>query len=112
MTAPKQPQDRLAKAVQPDAKPEGWELLKPFSEVPAWDQADLIEAFKPLMAAGEGGNNTSLLNLDMRAVGTVARLVHERFAVDPAALQAFTSGPGGLERMLQLASAYLEQLGE
>jgi hypothetical protein len=106
----KKPQDRQAKAT-PDEKPAGWDLLKPFSEVPAWDQADLIEAFKPLMAAG-GSESVNLLDLDMRAVGSVARLVHERFAVDPAALQAFTSGPGGLERMLQLASAYLEQLGE
>lgn len=119
MPATKKPQDRLAPS-QPAANtaeqehPEGWELLKPYDEVPVWEQLELVEIVKPLIPKGvEPGQSVELdLNsIDLSIIGNLAKKLQD-FAVDPGAYLSFVSGPQGLTHAMDLGIAYAMQLGE
>ena len=111
MTEPRKPQDHKAKAV-PDKKPDGWELLKPFADVPVWDQTDLIAIVQPLMASErKEGEEVDMASFDLRLIGELAKRLKD-FAVDEDAYVRFVSGPGALERAMNLGMAYVELLGE
>jgi hypothetical protein len=114
-TTPKKPQDHLPKGGDPDEKPAGWELLKPFDQVPVWDQTELIEIVKPILKDGqdEGSDEKGIdiQNFDVRIVGELAKKLQD-FALDRDAFLAFVSGPGALERAISLGVAYSMQLGE
>lgn len=114
------PQDHQPKGT-PEEKPDGWELLKPFDEVPAWDQADLIAIVQPLMnqrsnTGGESDGDDTGLSLDLksfdfRIVGLLTKKLCD-FAVDEDALITFMSGKDAIARSLELAMWYVGQLGE
>lgn len=124
-TARRAPQDHLQPKGSPEEKPEGWQLLKPFDEVPAWDQADLIAIVQPLMqqralpASGEAGapaGDAASLSLDMKSfdfqiVGHLTRKLCD-FAVERDELIKFMSGKDALSRSIELAMWYVGQLGE
>lgn len=110
MTEPKKPQDRLAKT-ESAAKPEGWDLLKPFDQVAVWDQAELLEIVKPLMSDSEESADLNLMTFDVRIVGDLARKLAD-LAVDREAYTAFVSGPDALERAVNLGIVYAAQLGK
>jgi hypothetical protein len=119
MTEPRKPQDRKPKAPasasEPD-HPDGWDLLRPFSEVPVWDQTELLEIVKPMMAdaRAEGSAEDQAMSFDTRIVGQVARMLGERFVVTGRESEylTFVSGDGALERAVNLGIAYAAQLGE
>ena len=117
---PRTPQDRKPKATPPSpaAHPEGWDLLKPFDQVPVWDQTELLEIVKPLMSDAEtvdetddAGQRQRMMTFDTRLVGTLAKRLVD-FAVDKDAYLAFVSGPGALERAIRLGVAYVDLMGE
>ena len=118
-TAPRKPQDRKQKTVAgPAEHPEGWDLLKPFDQVPVWDQTELLEIVKPLMGDAEPGTeedgkgqSIDLMTFDTRIVGVLARKLAD-MAVDRDVYLAFVSGPGALVRAVNLGVAYAGQLGE
>jgi hypothetical protein len=111
MTEPRKPADHKAKA-EPAAKPEGWDLLLSFDRVPVWDQAELLEIVKPLMASSEeDAEGLDLMSFDVRIVGQLARKLSD-LAVDKGAYTAFVSGPDALERAVNLGIAYAAQLGK
>lgn len=115
MVEPKVPQDRKPKAVPKEPEhPVGWDLLKPFSEVPVWDQAELMEIIKPLTATAEdeGSDEERALSFDTRVVGQLAKWLLEYATVDGVALTKVFSGRGALERAIRLGVAYAEELGE
>lgn len=111
----KQPQDHQPKSDSEDAKPAGWELLKPFDQVPVWDQTELIAIVQPLLASqeanDEGKVDFDLATFDVRVVGHLAQKLQE-YATDPDAYLQFVSGPGALVRAMELGIAYATQLGE
>lgn len=116
MTAPKKPQDHLpaktADAEEP--KPEGWDLMKPFDQVPVWDQVDLIEIVKPLIPndAKDGERvEIDLQNVDLRIIGELAKRLQD-FALDRESYLTFMSGPDALNHAVTLGIAYAMQLGE
>jgi hypothetical protein len=113
MTERRAPQDRLAKQAGTDEKPEGWELLKAPSDVPGWDQAEFLAVIQPLADAQDPKGNIAFSSDVLRIVAEVGVLVFERFAKDPEAFQALTSGGmPGLTRMVNVCFWYAELLGK
>lgn len=112
---PKQPQDHLppkAAATDPP-KPAGWELLKPFDQVPVWEQTDLIALVQPLIpdSTDEAEVELDLKSIDLSIIGELAKRLQD-YAVDKDAYIRFVSGPGALDRAIDLGMAYAIQLGE
>lgn len=111
MTERKTPQDRQPKQAA-DVKPDGWDLLLPFDKVPVWDQAELLEIVKPLMASSEEDEKSlDLMTFDVRIVGDLAKKLAD-LAVDRGEYTSFVSGPDALERAVNLGIAYAAQLGK
>lgn len=131
--APKKPTDRKpkgekAKAVTRPEETPGWELLKPFSEVPVWDQMPLVqlldnvisdstrELTKAEYAALTPEERKELKegkaqSVDLNMFGQLAKSLIE-FAVDKEAYTKFCSGSGAMERSMTLAMAWVGQMGE
>lgn len=130
--APKKPADRQAKEIEtrPEDTP-GWELMKPFSEIPVWDQMPLMAMLHDAMDDSEIDrlSNEEFANLtpeerkakieeagetrnfDIRILGNLAFEL-KKFAVDEEAYTKFCSGSGAMERSLNLAMAWVGQMGE
>ena len=109
MTEPKKPQDHRPKAAE-DEHPEGWDLLKPFEKIPAWDQMDLIAAVAPMNNVVSGKWKETDPQA-LRAMADVARALIP-CVLDEDAYVAFSSGHGGIARAVNLAMAFAAQLGE
>jgi hypothetical protein len=133
-TAPKKPADRKKKVVEePKLLPEetpGWDLMKPLDEIPVWDQTSLIallqDAFEDsekksdeeidamskeeweLHQAKRGANERSF---DVNIIGQLAQAIMP-YALDEAAYLKFVSGAGAMERAMNLAMAWVGQMGE
>lgn len=116
-TAPKKPQDRQPKA-EPVVKPEdtpGFDLLRPFDEIPVWEQTPLIALLAELYdkfgddARAEG--ESLAINDQLEVVGRLAKLLLE-YAVDPIEFTKFASGRNALDRVTNLAMAWIGDLGE
>jgi hypothetical protein len=106
----KTPQDHKSPAS--DVKPEGWDLLLPFDQVAVWDQTELLEIVKPLMASSEeDGEGLDLMSFDVKIIGQLARKLAD-LAVDRGVYTTFVSGPDALERAVNLGIAYAAQLGK
>jgi hypothetical protein len=113
-TPPKAPQDRKPKAapVEEPLSPEevpGWELMKPMSEIPVWEQTPLIailqSAFEDTKEEGEAQS------FDINLIGELAKEMSAH-AVDAEAYRKFVSGAGAMERAMNLAMAWVGQMGE
>lgn len=89
---------------------DGHELLKPFKTVKGSDQLRLLGKLKSLGVTE--GDGTNALDLELDALADFIDWVAERFALDVAKFEAFTSGQDGYERALNLAIAYAGALGE
>ncbi len=112
MTERKIPQDRLPKQTSTDEKPEGWDLLKAPADVPGWDQAEFLAVIQPLADMTVDGK-IDFSSSVLRIVAEVGVLVYERFAKDPSAFQALSSGGmPGLTKMIELCFWYAELLGK
>lgn len=136
-TAPKKPTDRLPKAAEeaplsPEETP-GWELMKPMDEIPVWDQMPLIEllqnAFKDSDAADKKSDaeidamskeewdlyqeklNSKDRSFDVTIIGTLAKAIMP-YAKDEAEYTKFASGAGAMQRVMNLAMAWVGQMGE
>lgn len=108
-TAPKAPQDRKPKALKADVtKTPGWELMKPFSDIPVWDQTPLISL---VYSATSESDREDGETFSVAIVGEIAKALLA-FAVDPDEYTKFVSGPGALERAMTLAMAWVGQMGE
>ena len=94
-----------------ESKPDGWDLLKPFDQIPVWDQTDLLETVKPLIAAAESKGGLDLANTDLRVIGDAAKQLRQS-AVDDDAFMEFASGSKALNRIIDLAVWFVGQLGE
>lgn len=133
--APKKPSDRKPKgadkiATRPEETP-GWDLLRPFDEIPVWEQMPLIAMLHEAMDDSEIDEMTKeeFANLtpeerkekleaqgetrdfDIRIIGQLA-LELKNFAIDEDAYTKFCSGSGAMERALNLAMAWVGQMGE
>lgn len=132
--AAKKPTDRKPKgaakakaATRPEETP-GWELLRPFSEVPVWEQMPLVqlldnvisdstrELSKAEYAALSPEERKALKegksqSVDLNMFGQLAKALIE-FAVDKEAYTKFCSGSGAMERSMTLAMAWVGQMGE
>jgi hypothetical protein len=137
MPTPKKPADKQPKTVQkPKIAPEevpGWDLMRPLEEIPAWEQTDLVAILQEAMDDGEPEIDTSLLegltpnqrikkeaelkqaarskSFDVRIIGTLAKQLKE-YAKDPEEYTKFVSGSGAMERAMNLAMAWVGQMGE
>lgn len=135
---PKAPQDHQPKA-EPKARPEdtpGWNLMKPMSDIPVWDQIPLIQQLSVLQdesdeaslkdkerakkAAGdswdeeaydEAEHATSMRSFDLSLIGDMIKKLRE-CAVDADAFTKFVSGAGAMDRAMNLAFAWVGQMGE
>lgn len=132
-TTPKVPSDRKVKAAEEKVatrveETPGWELLKDFQEVPIWDQMPLIQLLNDAMGDAtvelskeefaaltpqerkemQEGKRSSF---DMTILGDLAKKLMD-FAKDPAEYTKFCSGSGAMERSLNLAMAWVGQMGE
>lgn len=130
-SAPKKPSDRKPKVAATPQETPGWHLMKPMDEIPVWDQMPLIamlhdalddseidemsteefanltpeERKEKIDAAGESRN------FDIRILGQLAFEL-KKFARDEEEYIKFCSGSGALERSLNLAMAWVGQMGE
>lgn len=113
-TAPKAPQDRKPKAAAVETfAPEdtlGWELMKPMGEIPVWEQTPLVALMQTAFedSSKEDGEESSF-SIDL--IGQLAKALIP-YAVDEAAYVKFVSGAGAMERAMNLAMAWVGQMGE
>lgn len=94
---------------------EGHELLKPISQVKGSDQTRLMGRLQTLGLFDSGdkeGEGVELDTLDLEAVADLIDYVSEKFAVDSAKFDEFTTGPRGYERAMSLAIGYAGELGK
>lgn len=136
-TAPKAPQDHKEKGEDVPRRPEdtpGFDLLVPFSEVPVWDQVPLIqlldeaidrsdtekmspEEFAALTVEereaikAEEAEKGEKRNFDLSVISTLTLKLRE-FAVNEAEYTKFCSGSGAMQRSMDLAMAWVGQMGE
>lgn len=108
----KTPADRKPKAVEVEeiTNPEdvpGWNLLKPMSEIPVWEQTPLIALMQDAFESSEQDGSSFSIDL----VGQLAKALAVH-ALDEAEYTKFVSGPGALERAMNLAMAWVGQMGE
>lgn len=113
-TPPKAPQDRKPKAATVDEplSPEevpGWELMKPMSEIPVWEQTPLIAILQKAVEGAEVDGEVQ--TFDINVIGELAKALIP-YAIDEAAFIKFVSGAGAMERAMQLAMAWVGQMGE
>lgn len=134
-STPKKPQDRQPKATSTSIEkfPEGWELLKPIEEIPAWDQAPLVQSLYDIMDRGEidtdavyeenlrreeagepkltAKEEKQFMAFNFTLIGEMGRALIP-FARDEAAYVKWASGPGALTRVGKLAMRWSSYLGE
>ena len=110
MAAPrKTPQDHKEPAAEAQVRfdeIEGHELLTPLAKVRGSDQTRLMARLQALGITEEQDD------ADLDAVADLIDYVGEKFAVDPAAFEEFTCGPGGMERSLNLVMGYVAEMGK
>lgn len=130
--APKKPVDRKVKgedkvATRPEETP-GWELLRSFEEIPVWDQMPLISLLEEATSdetvklskeeyaaltpeerkeMDEGKRRS----IDLMTLGNLV-LQLKTYAIDEEAYTKFCSGSGALQRSINLAMAWVGQMGE
>jgi len=111
---PKAPQDRKPKAEKAD-RPEdtpGFDMLKPFSEVPVWDQGPLLALINEIRGDAADGESIELTETEaIRLVGPIGRALLP-MAKDPDKFTKFASGKKGASNVLNLAFAWMAALGE
>jgi len=137
-TTPKAPQDRKPKVEkEPTPLPEetpGWELMRDFSTIPVWEQTPLISLMQTLgedgrpddgltdaeidalseeeFAAREAKLKTAgVKSFDINIIGEMAKALIP-YAKDEAEFTKFVSGRGALEKTMNLAMAWVGQMGE
>lgn len=112
---PKTPQDRKPKAaeVETPLSPEevpGWELMKPMSEIPVWEQTPLIALLQDAIEDGDDEGNGKK-SFSVNIIGEMSKAMIP-YALDEAAYTKFVSGSGAMERAMNLAMAWVGQMGE
>lgn len=130
---PKKPTDRQEKggsllfSARPEDTP-GWELMRPFEEIPVWEQMPLISMFHKAMGESSGMSDEEFANLsveererikkegeerdfDVTILGELAFMLR-KFAKDEEEYTKFCSGGGALTRTLNLCMAWVGQMGE
>lgn len=117
-TAPKKakkPSDRKKKGEDKAPRPEdtpGWHLLKPFDEVPVWDQGPLLALVYELQGDAEDGSEIELSSSDViNYLGPIAKALLP-MTTDEEAFTKFASGREGASNVMQLAFAWMASLGE
>jgi hypothetical protein len=113
---PKAPQDRKPKK-EKKARVEdtpGFNLLKPFSEVPVWDQTPLLKIIYKLQGDHKEGEQVELDLDELDAIDLVGQLGHAMvpIAINPDEFVRFASGPDAAQRVMELAMAWAAALGE
>lgn len=112
----KAPQDRKPKKekkVRVEDTP-GFSLLKPFSEVPVWDQTPLLKAVYKLQGAAKEGDELEVDMDDDAMIDLVGQLGQALvpIAINEDEYVKFASGPTAAQRVMELAMAWASALGE
>lgn len=110
----KTPADRKPKAAEvetpsPEEVP-GWDLMKPMSDIPVWEQTPLLALLQDALDDGddaEAGKKSFSVNV----IGEMSKAMIP-YAKDEAAYTKFVSGTGAMERAMNLAMAWVGQMGE
>lgn len=107
MTAKKtSPKDTAPENAPAETTP-GWDLLNPLEDMYAWD---LLDAYAELAELFEGVDATDA-RTQMKAFAAIARCMRG-FAKDEAEFGAFAKGSAGLARTVELAGAWMVELGK
>lgn len=111
---PKAPQDRKPKK-QKDIRPEdvpGFNLLRPMSDVPIWDQTPLLSLVAQLHGQAGDDGKVELEEAEvLPLLGQIAKSMLP-FAVDEKAFTKFCSGKDALQKVMDLSNAWVAALGE
>lgn len=111
---PKAPQDRKRKKDKQD-RPEdvpGFNLLKPFDEVPVWDQGPLLEMIYQIQGDAKDGSEIELSESDViKYLGPLGKALLP-MAKDEEEFTKFASGKKGASNVMNLAFAWMAALGE
>lgn len=126
--APQDRQPKEEKVLRPQEVP-GWDLLRPFEEIPVWEQTPLISmlqeatqdsdelsdeeyaALSPNEKVEYDKNKDSIKSFDVNIIGRLAFQL-KSFAVDEEAYTKFCSGRLGMSNAMNLAMAWVGQMGE
>jgi hypothetical protein len=113
-TPVKAPQDRKPKAekiVRPQDVP-GFELLKSIDEVPVWDQAPLLGLVRKLHGSADAAGDLELEEHEaIPLLGQIAKAMLP-FAHSEKEFTKFCTGREALQRVMDLATAWVAVLGE
>lgn len=115
MPEPKKPQDRMPKStdVEKPLTPEetpGWNLMRDFSEIPVWEQTPMISLLQNAIGDSED-EEENVKSFDVNIIGQMAQAMIP-YAKDQAEFTKFVSGSGAMERAMNLAMAWVGQMGE
>lgn len=115
-TKAKAPQDRKPKkekTVRPEDVP-GFKLLKPFADVPVWDQTPLLKLIYRLQGDAQEGDEVSV-DMDndemIDLVGALGRAMVP-IAINEEEYIKFASGPDAAQKVMELSMAWASALGE
>jgi hypothetical protein len=113
---PKAPQDRKRKEPKKSRVEDtlGFNLLKPFAEVPVWDQTPLLKIIYKLQGEAKEGDDVEVDMDDETMIDLVGELGR---ALTPIAINIddyvkFASGPNAAQKVMELAMAWASALGE
>lgn len=117
MPEPKKPQDRMPKAEKteepikllPEETP-GWDLMRDFSEIPVWEQTPMIALLQSAIGDSED-EAENVKSFDVNIIGQMAKAMIP-YAKDADEFTRFVSGSGAMERAMNLAMAWVGQMGE
>lgn len=112
--AAKKPQDRKPKAEKinrPEDTP-GFNLLKPFDQVPVWDQGPLLSLVHEIQGDAKDGEELELdENEVIRLIGPLGKALLP-MAKDPDEFTKFASGKQAASNIMNLAFAWMAAMGE
>lgn len=117
MTARKAPQDHkrtneeIFEDLQQDfSEIEGSELIVPLGKIRATDQMRIMGRIQRLglMDAGEDGKT----DLDLDGFADLVDWIGEKFSVNQAKFEDWSSGAGGMSRTMKLCMALMSELGK
>jgi hypothetical protein len=115
----KKPSDRKpsqadALAAEAAARPDGWDLLRPWPEIEFWEKAELTAAIAKIKTNER--DEIKMGSATVTLAGEIGKMMQLTFSVQPAAFREWLNGLPTFEdqlfAILELAIPYANQLGE
>jgi hypothetical protein len=110
----RKPSQSVGLAADAAARPEGWDLLRPWPEIEFWEKTELTAALAKIKVNER--DEIKMTSATINVVGEVGKLLQETFSVSPKAFREWLATIGGFDdqinAIVELGFPYANQLGE